>query len=667
MKTSSAFKLIIIQIVIILFSLITYKTMIRPELQTKIQAGLSWEHKTNYDFVLSADTPEISEVVKLDVPSLFNIYITGKVLDADSEDFPVLISVTDASTGEILSSKTQNAYACFGDEDTSVKIKLKNPAVYNEYILTVAIQNPGNSKLILSSNIKPGIVSSVNGDETNKTNIITKIKYSSFEILKPVFLLILAAILIFITVSYCLIGIIGLNVTKFFLPVIFTLGLCYQILIPVGGTPDESWHIDTAYKYSNILMFVGETGEPGTIYKRKCDVIQSDMLGNNIESNSYYQLINNAFKAPDETELVVVPFSDTSGQVPGIVYIPAALGITIGRLLGLSSILTYVLGRIIPLLFFALITSLAIKLTPYGKNIFALVSLLPITLQQAGSMSYDSMIICTIFLYIAIVLRFLSGAYEHSRLYLISGAVLAVIIGMSKGGAYSPIILIALIVPYSRWKKSNHPFTGFPPKKGLIIALSALIIMAIFGVIIYYKYGDILRSMNVADRVDGNTDYTHYTISYFIMYPKVLFALLWNTPIAMADAYFLGLFGGIMGWNSVKAGSVYILPFIILLLLMANIENDKITENRTTKCMLLVPCVLCTLLIMAGLLLGNTEAGSLVIEGVQGRYFLPFTPLLLMIMRTPMISVNEAQLKRMWSAVPLIHFLFIVRFMGIVF
>ena len=166
--------------------------------------------------------------------------------------------------------------------------------------------------------------------------------------------------------------------------------------------PDESTHLDTAYKYSNQILFIQSTDTPGTIYKRECDARLSEMLANGLESNSYYQLLFHTLERPSDTQLVQVSYIDGTNLVPGIVYLPAALGISVGRILGLSAMLTFQLGRIFNLLVFILLIRLAIGVTPYWKNLFGALGLLPITLQQAASASYDAIINGLIFLFIAL-------------------------------------------------------------------------------------------------------------------------------------------------------------------------------------------------------------------------------------------------------------------------
>ena len=100
----------------------------------------------------------------------------------------------------------------------------------------------------------------------------------------------------------------------------------------------------------NKILLVEDTETPGTIYKRVCDVEMSDMLANGLESNSYYQLMTDTFAKPGDTELTEVSYVDSTNLVPGIVYFPSALGLSVGRVCGFSAMLTLQLARIFNLI-----------------------------------------------------------------------------------------------------------------------------------------------------------------------------------------------------------------------------------------------------------------------------------------------------------------------------
>ena len=79
------------------------------------------------------------------------------------------------------------------------------------------------------------------------------------------------------------------------------------------------------------------------------------MLSNGLETNSYYQLLFHSFEFASDTDLIEISYVSTSGLVPAVVYVPAAIGLSIGRLLHLSPMLTFQLARICSLVVFILL------------------------------------------------------------------------------------------------------------------------------------------------------------------------------------------------------------------------------------------------------------------------------------------------------------------------
>ena len=126
-------------------------------------------------------------------------------------------------------------------------------------------------------------------------------------------------------------------------------------------------------------------------------------------------------------------------------YLPA-LGITIGRVLHFGSMLTFLLGRFFNLLLYTALVGLAIKVIPKGKMILFMVAMLPMSLQQAASFSYDAMINATSILVLAFTVKILLGDIAsmtklHWALYAISGMLLA----STKHYCYILVALLPLV------------------------------------------------------------------------------------------------------------------------------------------------------------------------------------------------------------------------------
>ena len=374
---------------------LVYKAQIRENLHRPLEYTMMTEHKDRGEIVLSREMPEISEVFTCKTPELKKISIecVGKNVAAGAMLSMVL---ADGETGEVYFEEEKPAGEVLNSRiQKKVEMELKEPLKGSEnkkLRLTWKLQNGDSTAFHITANQKNVIVDSFNNQKGDGTNVIYYLHHGDNTCLKGLYVLLCAALLFFEAMCFYLIVMRGFSVEQFFVPAALVLGLIFQCLFTVGSVPDEQTHLDTAYKFSNRMLFVEETENPYTIYKRVCDVEMSDMLTNGLETNSHYLLMTETFTEPENTELVEVPYQDASSLVPGLVYMPAAAGISLGRLLGLSAMLTLQLGRIFNLLAFVLLSWTAIRIIPFGKNLLGMTALLPIALQQGASASYDAVV-----------------------------------------------------------------------------------------------------------------------------------------------------------------------------------------------------------------------------------------------------------------------------------
>ncbi len=417
------------------------------------------------------------------------------------------------------------------------------------------------------------------------------------------------------------------------------LGLIFQCLVTVHGVPDESTHLDTAYKYSNQILFVQSTDTPGTIYKRECDARLSEMLANGLESNSYYQLLFHTLERPSDTQLVQVSYIDGTNLVPGIVYLPAALGISVGRILELSAMLTFQLGRIFNLLVFILLIRLAIGVTPYWKNLFGALGLLPITLQQAASASYDAIINGLIFLFIALFFHCQNTQVLHKK-QLIPTGILAVFVAVIKGGVYLPLLFLLILC-------FHHRSSGMYPARKRKLLLGSVLAFVLLSALALVKFmpvfHDFLTSAAAVDQEDSL-----YTIPYVLQHPLHTVYLLWNTLMKCGDDLVRGLLGGMLSWLDFQINWIFIILLLICLLLLINVKDDNKRLSRKAQLVISGSCLLSTLLIMLSMLVGYTKMKWNYIQGLQGRYFLPLAPAFFPLLTTNIVSVNVKQASRTW-------------------
>ena len=643
---------VILGLVLCFVFALVYKAQLADKFTKPVFATLKIEHKDNGQVEMSANNPVIVETFECTVPDLQVLYVetVGVVSNPDAM---LHITISDADTGKLYYQIDRLAKgAAKKDKKKRIRVGIWDDPVFQDsegkrLVLTMELQNPGDAVFYVNADQKPGFVSMFGGDPANKTNIISGMKYASCWQLRSMYAVLCLALLIFFELMYMLVVVKRLPVSKFYIPMALLFGMIMNVVIAPHGVPDEPWHIDTAYKYSNKMMFVGDTGIDGTIYKRTCDVKMEDMLANGVESNSYYQLAHHTFEKPEERELITVPYVDSSNIVPGIFFIPMALGITIGRLLGLSTMLMLLIGRFMNLLVFVLLTGFAIRILPVGKNMLAALGFLPIALQQGASASYDAMINGVIYVFIALCMSLsLEKTYKKWQVVLL--VICGILTAVVKGGVYLPVLLLVFLLIHA--KKKDHSLNAIPKcKKRILITAVICGIAVVFCGALYY-YFPVIKQLFAGQDTEITED-TLYSLGYLIHHPLNVVYLYWNTFINGGETLLRGFFGGLLSWLDIKISWVLLLVLVFSLVLFSNVEGDTYCGSKKKRIYMFAVFLVSLVLILLSMLVAFTPISSSKISGVQGRYFLCVAPLFYMAATTSIVHVSEEKCRNVWMTV----------------
>ena len=112
--------------------------------------------------------------------------------------------------------------------------------------------------------------------------------------------------------------------------------------------------------------------------------------------------------------------------------------------------------------------------------------------------------------------------------------------------------------------------------------------------------------------------------------PLELIYMLVNTAFDKVGFYLESLIGYKLGWVEIETSVLVVLLFCFLLFLsVCDSKEESIRVKGIERGWMLLLCLGCTGLILLGMLLSWTPMGHVSIEGVQGRYFLPFMLILL--------------------------------------
>ena len=428
---------------------------------------------------------------------------------------------------------------------------------------------------------------------------------------------------------------------------VFGIGVLYSIVFTPYSAPDEPKHFATAYHLSNLMMFDKEDMKDGYVYMRKSDAEAEWTL---CPDANTYLFATDHMTSTVENEKVLY----TGGQVLNVkniyMYIPSALGISIGRILHLNTVWTVELGRIFSLVFFCIALWCTIKITPVGKNIFACIAFFPMVLEQITSYSYDAFIISGYFLYIAYMLRLIYGEEKIEKKQIAILGVLTLIMAPCKAIYVCAAGMVLLLV-----KKVSK-------KKFILLLGTVFVAIVISNMWANWNTVKNLLGINqpvVVQDVEVETQQEtvqqseeeqvpqYYALSDFTNNPKELIMIFVRTAKTSLFSYGVTMVGYRLGWLEIPVSIIIVMLFIVIAIMSASTVSDK--ENMVKVHGLhriLYICICCGvgILAMLSMLTCWTPKGSEVIQGVQGRYFLPVAVLIFFVFKS-----NRFKLSSKWN------------------
>ena len=390
------------------------------------------------------------------------------------------------------------------------------------------------------------------------------------------------------------------------------LGMMFILVIPVMATPDDTYHFSGSYHLSNKIMGIGYPEGEGDIYVRKCD----SGYANTSFAAGLYNDFNETFQQDVDTSLVECQ-DISKGDASFGSYIIPALGITLGRLLHLNFPLMSMLGAFFNLSWFVLWMTYALKKIPVGKRILFTILVLPMTLQQVSSYSRDNPLLASAILIVALTLHW---KYSEEKIkiseiivYLYASYVLITV----KSALYAFLVLFVFFVMVNKkW------FRG--PRKWIAVAGIGLVCVLGLVVALPLHGWDRVYSIFITEYYQAPTGTYGNSAWYYMTHLGDLIQRLGYTFGEYGDDYILQLTGNGLGWleipNSLKARVIYI---TMALLAVVRTKEDTMKLGAQTRVFSVLFGFGGIFLCLFAMLLFWTPANHMVIEGIQGRYFLP--------------------------------------------
>ena len=284
---------------------------------------------------------------------------------------------------------------------------------------------------------------------------------------------------------------------------------------------------------------------------------------------------------PYVSERVVVRYPLFYSALP---FVPQALAIAIGDTLHLRPLIAFYLGRLLNLAAALSLIALAFRL--FASPVLATCALLPMTLFLFASFSSDATTIAMTFLATALAL---------------AGSPWIIVASLALGLCEPAYVLIPLVVLASR-RRWFAATTVVAVIAGAF--LSASFVKTDLG---FLKAG-----------VDSRAQ-----IAFVSHHPFHVTATIARDFVQHAGIYATEMVGG-LGWLTVS------LPMIVTIFVFVTLVLSSVARVTRAQRVLAIGVAVATIFIIElSQYIAWTPVGASIVEGVQGRYFVPIAPLLL--------------------------------------
>jgi len=419
----------------------------------------------------------------------------------------------------------------------------------------------------------------------------------------------------------------AVRLERLYLWLVVPFGLTFALFNPpFRGVPDELAHYLKA-----LALARGELGASATApanYANLADVLEADppapgpaleALGREgaLPKKPRFSAASRSRRGVDpegvRASLTEGPsaelaeFHTRAGYAYPFGYVPQTLGLWLGLTLGLPPLVAFALGRLLTLAVAAAGIYLAIRVAPFGKPLFLLLALLPGTLRQTASFSYDALHIAGFFLFTAYVLALAQrpgplGRGELARLFALS------LTGSLTKPGYFLMGLLVLVLP-RRAFRSARAHAGFAAATvGAGLLLTAL--------------GRVVLEADTATALKADPA---GQLAFVLAHPLAFLAAVGRACWANGPRYLESLVLLVPGQADLFSPWFFVLVALGLVLLLCSLD-EAVTLTRTQRVVLLGTSLAQALLVFLSIHLISSPVGHGEVLGIQGRYFLALVP-----------------------------------------
>lgn len=413
---------------------------------------------------------------------------------------------------------------------------------------------------------------------------------------------------------------VDLRPMRWFLMVGPILYVVYALFTPPFQTPDEHQHLFRAYQLASFQLIGEKRGEesggvlPLSLSRAALPELNSTVPHAPRRPLPKTPILERFARSTPLNSNGERRFTNFLGSVTysPAGYVPQIIAVWIGRGFDLSVETILRLGRVFNAIFTAALFCGAFRALPVGRLALLFVALLPMTASCAGSFGQDGLIIGGCAWLTALGTRTAIGRC-WTRKEATTATILTFAVTLAKM-IYLPLIGLALFSAggVKKWQSKTAP---------VMIGLLAAVILALW---IWWNASIYVPMMPGRPSPGSQVE---YLLRNPMVFPRALaLTYYWQTGTLLRQMF-------TFGWLNVGPVPLAMSTSISAFLLLIWYGDASVTQlSRTWRVWTVAVGALIVVLLSLALYIGASTLGGIQIVGLQGRYFIPLTlPLLLVI------------------------------------
>lgn len=435
----------------------------------------------------------------------------------------------------------------------------------------------------------------------------------------------------------------NISIEKKFLIIGVPIFIGYMLLMPMFIAHDERFHWFRIYEITEGGI-LPEIKNNSTGYDVP-DAVHTSLPYSDVKYGDLKEGIKDKI---DENNKSFVSDVTMSVYSP-IQYLPHIIGVMVGKIVTVRPVLIAFIGRLFNLIISLALLYLAIKIIPFGKNIMLIFSIIPISIEGFTSLSGDGFTICIAYLLIAYIFKLVkSNQKKLTKKDYIALLSLGTIIAFCKL-VYIPIVFLMYLLPEKYFKSKKDKF--------IKITLICLVLL-VFN-LIWLK----LANPYLEVYTQGKSSYqVKYIFSDIIRYAQIFL----NSFITQFKDLLFSMYGESLLWSNYVYNYSIVPISLMIITIITCIFDSSLKKQFNTKSIIIISIISIMIvgLIFTSLYVQWTPYAWEKIIGVQGRYFLPFIPLVFIIIGN--FTKKEFKLKNDTLTNMILYTAIIVNYMSII-